>query len=134
MSYIPDLTTLDSGHVAVGWLHPDYPFPNGEVSKQFVAKIKEFAARWGTSIDALGWGAAGGFHTCEFCHAAIGSGTFGEPSSDHLYYVPEMISHYVEQHGYAPPPDFVGAVLVCPLPGTKEYKSVVRPYANHLGS
>ena len=133
MSHIPDMQTLESGHVAVGWLHPDSPFPKVEVPKEFVARIKEFAARWGDSIEALNWGAAGGYHTCEFCGKAHASGTFGVPSGDRMFFVPEMIAHYVEKHGYSPPADFIAAVMTCPLPGTREYGIVVRPFTNRFG-
>jgi hypothetical protein len=134
MSHISEMTTLESGHVAVGWLHPDHPYPKSAVSGEFIARIKEFSARWGDSIRALGWGASGGFHTCEFCGEVHASGTFGVPAGDHIFYVPEMIAHYVEKHGYAPPPDFIAAVLACPLPGTQEYKADVQPFADRFSA
>jgi hypothetical protein len=41
-----------------------------------------------------------------------------------------MIAHYVTEHGYLPPPEFVAAVMACPLPGTEEYLAAVAPFAN----
>ena len=125
MSHIADMRVLDSGHVAVGWLHPEHPFSRAEVPPAFLAKLKGCAELWGESIDALNWGAAGGYHTCEFCGKAWGSGTFGVPAGGRLFYVPEMIAHYVEHHEYAPPAEFVAAVMACPLPGTPEYAAAV---------
>lgn len=129
MSHIPDMQRDDEGRVCVGWLHPDHAFPRGAVAQKFVARLKEFACRWGKSIRALGWGAAGGFHTCEFCGKALASGTFGVPAGDRIFDAPEMIAHYVERHDYAPPGEFIAAVLACPLPGTPEYLAAVAPFA-----
>jgi hypothetical protein len=129
MSYVADMhQEADTGHFAVGWLHPDHPFPQGDVPEAFLARLKKFALRWGDSIDALGWGAAGGYHICEFCRKACGSGTFGVPAGDKLYYAPEMIAHYVEAHRYGPPAEFIAAVLACPLPGTPEYVAAAKPF------
>jgi hypothetical protein len=132
MSHIPDMETLADSWVAVGWLEPDHPFPRGEVSLEFVARLREFARRWGQSVEALGWSVAGGYHTCEFCGKAWGSGTFGVPAGDHVFFVPEMIAHYVEQHGYAPPAEFIAAVLACPLPGTPEYVAAAEPFVERF--
>jgi hypothetical protein len=132
MSHIPDMAVLDSDTVATGWLHPDHSFPQGTVPPEFLARLREFARQWGSSIEALGWGAAGGYHTCEFCGKAWGSGTIGVPAGDRLFYIPEMIAHYVEQHEYAPPAEFIAAVLACPLPDTPEYKLAVAPFVKKL--
>jgi hypothetical protein len=128
MSHIADLEVLEAGLVAVGWLHPDHQFPQADVPPEFLAKLRGFVEKWGDSIDALNWGAGGGYHTCEFCGQAWGSGTFGVPAGERVFYAPEMIAHYVEKHGYAPPPEFIVAVLSCPLPGTPEYTEAVAPF------
>ena len=125
--HIPDLK-IESGYVSVGWLHPDHPFPQGEVPAEFVAKLKQFARLWGKGIDALRWGACGGFHQCEFCGKAWGSGSFGVPATDRLYRAPEMIAHFVEDHGYQPPSAFIAAILAAPVPGTREYEIAVAPF------
>jgi hypothetical protein len=125
MSYIADMTALDRGCVGVGWLHPEFPVPQGAVPPAFSGRLKEFARRWFTSVEALGFGVAMGFHTCEFCGEFSASGTFGVPAGNRLFFVPEMIAHYVERHGYAPPSEFIEAVLACPLPGTPEYSTLV---------
>ena len=127
--HIPDMSTSGSGRVAVGWLHPDHPFRQGAVSPAFIARLTEFARRYGDSARALGWGATDGCHECEFCDKALGFGSFGVPMGGRLFYAPEMIAHYVEKHGYAPPAEFVESVLACPLPGTPEYDEAVRPFA-----
>jgi hypothetical protein len=39
-----------------------------------------------------------------------------------------MIAHYVESHRYAPPAEFIAAIMGGPLPGTLEYVNAVAPY------
>jgi hypothetical protein len=132
MSHVPDMHTDESGDIFVGWLHPDYPFPQADPAPDFLARLKEFAERSRESAVALGFGAAGGIHTCEFCGRAHGTTNFGVPAGDRLFYSPEMILHYVEEHRYAPPAEFVAATLASPLPGTREYVNSVAPYVERL--
>ena len=140
MSHIPDMRML-GGRTAIGWLHPDHPFPRGNVPPEFVRRLTEIARNWGKSIDALNWGAAGGFHECEFCAKPLNSrrfgndlasGTFGVPAGDRIYYCPEMVPHYITEHEYLPPPEFVAAVMACPMPGTDEYLAAAAPFANPI--
>ena len=113
---------------AIGWLHPDYPYTQGEVPTEFLARLKEFVARWGDSTEALYFGASGGFHSCEFCGRVLGIGNFGVPSDGLLFVAPEMVVHYIEDHTYRPPSEFVSAVLQSPLPGTDEYDLITEPF------
>ena len=133
MSYFPDLGPETQGvqgeHIrAVGWLHPDYPYTKGEVSAEFLARLKDFASMCAASGDALYFGAMGGVHHCEFCGKALGSTTFGVPSGDVLFVAPDMILHYVQRHEYSPPAEFVAAVLKSPLPDTEEYQLITEPF------
>jgi len=127
MSHIADLEVLEPGTLAVGWLEPEFPYPQVAVAPEFAARLGEFAHRWYASIEALHGGVAMGYHTCGFCGKSHGSGTFGVPSGDTLYWCPELVAHYVQAHGYAPPAAFVAAVMACPLPGTPEYAAAVAP-------
>ncbi len=133
MSFFQDMGTtsmLAAGEYvrAIGWLHPDHPYTKGEVSGEFLARLKEFVARSGKSAEALYLPGACGFHTCEFCGKAWGVANFGVPCDGLLYVVPEMIVHYIEQHGYCPPEEFVTALLRSPLPGTEEYELITEPF------
>ena len=130
MSYFPDMghvSMVASGkHVrAIGWLSSNQPYTTGDVSADFIRRLKEFAARSAESAEELYFGAFGGFHTCEFCRRVRGIGNFGVPRDSLLFIAPEMIVHYIEHHGYAPPHEFVEAVLHAPLPATPEYASAV---------
>jgi hypothetical protein len=133
MSYFPDMgctSMVAAGdHVrAVGWLHPDHTFTKGEVPAAFLERLKLIVARSGASADALFFGAAGGFHTCEFCGKAHAIGNFGVPNADILFVAPEMVVHYIEQHGYCPPAEFIAAVLKSPLPDSEEYQTLTEPF------
>jgi hypothetical protein len=113
---------------AVGWLHPDHAYTQGSVPAEFLARLKEFVARSGDSAEALYFGAFGGYHTCEFCGRSHGIGNFGVPSGSLLFVAPEMVVHYIEQHGYRPPAEFVEAVLRSPLPDSEEYQLITEPF------
>lgn len=133
MSFFPDMgcTSLVAAgnHVrAIGWLHPDHPYTTGEVSAEFLARLKEFVTRSGDSAEALYFGVFCGLHTCEFCGQAHGTRNFGVPSGDLLFVAPEMVVHYIEQHGYQPPAEFMAAVLHSPLPDTEEYRLLTEPF------
>jgi hypothetical protein len=130
VSHIPEMHEFRGGRVAIGWLLPAHDFVQGVAPPEFVAKLKRLAATWGDSTLALGWGACGGVHTCEFCGHALGAGRLGVPAGDRLFYAPDMIAHYVEAHAYLPPAEFVAAVLACPIPGTKAYATAVARFAN----
>ncbi len=43
MSHLPDMQTLESGYVAVGWLHPDHSYSQGDPAPEFLARLKESA-------------------------------------------------------------------------------------------
>lgn len=133
MTWYPDMGTesmIDAGeHIrAVGWLSSNHPFSTGEVSVDFLARLREFVKHWSDSTQALGWGIFMGLHTCELCGQFHSGGNFGVPCGKLLFAAPEMISHYVEAHQYRPPVDFITAIMQSPLPNTEEYRSEVEPF------
>jgi hypothetical protein len=128
--YFPDLgteTQVDGGeHVrAVGWLSSSQPFSQGDVPAGFVSRLRALCENWSAGVGALWWPVAAGFHECEFCGDCRASGNVGVPMETLLFVAPQMISHYVESHGYRPPDVFVHAVLACPTPGSAEYAHAV---------
>ena len=123
----PDMTGHD-GRISVGWLHPDFEFSKGAVPADFLVRIKEFSEKCGPSIEALGLGAAGGYYPCQFCRNFATTGIFGVPDGERIFFAPKMIAHYIEEHNYAPPAEFIAAVLACPLPGTKDYEIAAAPF------
>jgi hypothetical protein len=133
MAHFPDMATatqIASGPSvrAIGWLAAAAPYPTGETPPQFVTKLRLLVKLWGASTVALGWPAAVGPHTCEMCGKVRAAGNFAVPGASVIYVAPEMVAHYVEDHLYLPPDEFVKAVFCCPLPGTPEYALAVKPF------
>jgi hypothetical protein len=113
---------------AVGWLAKDGPVSRGALPREFIDRLRDLAARSAESGEALEWPLGVGFHVCELCGGHRSSGNIGVPGKGVLYVAPEMIIHYVESHAYAPPIEFVDAVLRCPMPGTPEYRTAVQDF------
>ena len=51
------------------------------------------------------------------------------PSATYVYVAPDLVVHYVEAHQYAPPPEFVAAVLACPEQSSDAYVDMLVPFA-----
>jgi hypothetical protein len=121
----------------IGWLDDVHPFLRVEPEQEFVERLFDFCR---TPINTML-----GFHECTFCgdepktyltiekdgekisfgHAEIW--VFGRDGK--TYAAPTLIYHYVTRHHYAPPDDFVQAVLTAPLPGTPEYDNRAGQFA-----
>lgn len=110
---------------AIGWLSSDHEFPTGDVPRVVLERVREFCWRWQECLEPLSFGRFRGLHTGELCHHFKAHGNVGIPAGDLLYVFPEMLVHYIEAHRYAPPAEFVTALLASPLPGTSEYHDAV---------
>ena len=127
MTYYPDgsayayaLPFVISSVTNVGWLSALSPdFPKGSVSDDF----KE-ALRW--ACCALSTNQMRGFHVCELCERdapsieckgavssrrILGSSEIWIESGDKIFAAPDLIFHYVTNHSYCPPKDFIEAVV-----------------------
>jgi hypothetical protein len=78
-----------------------------------------------------------GFHVCNLCRAApvkplvvenqgrrisLGASEIRVGArTGTIFAAPDLIYHYVREHGYLPPTEFVRAVEEEPLPGSAEY-------------
>jgi len=129
--YFPDLSPYtywddeaDRNTLNVGWLDDAHPYPTGAVSDTFLDALWPYC----TGFIRLTFG----FHTCPFCHEDIGvevirhgeRATLGSAEirvigiGEMSYAAPDMIYHYIVDHGYLPPKDFIQAVLESPFPPT----------------
>jgi hypothetical protein len=84
-----------------------------------------------------------GLHECPFCSQApsiallaenidLGSGELRIRGVGNIVYAaPDLIYHYVVDHQYQPPTEFVNAILNSPLPNTVEYKEFVNIWRKH---
>jgi hypothetical protein len=130
MSFFPDLgteTPIDEGaHIrAIGWLHPDHPFDEGECPADAAQRIREFCERADDAAAALEWPFTAGVHTCELCGDVAAGGNLAVPDGDVLYVAPELLHHYVAAHRYLPPECFLRVISAAPLPGTGAYEAAV---------
>jgi len=56
----------------------------------------------------------------------MGTNNLWVPGEGCVYVAPSLIAHYIRAHRYAPPPEFVGAILRCSDIHTEEYRKAVR--------
>ncbi|MFB6837415.1 hypothetical protein [Streptomyces sp. NPDC056361] len=111
----------------VGWLEAGRPWAAGPVPEEFTSKLL-------TVLEEQAVNQALGLHECDLCPellddarpwyeprpghrcASAGAGEIrvpGEPGT--AYAAPSLIGHYVLDHGYLPPQEFVDAVLAFDL-------------------
>ena len=120
--HVPDLSPYPYGKqpskLSVGWLDDAHEYIHGEVPDGFVERLLAFCRR--PVLHTMGE------HECELCHNRTGSGeiwVFG--SGESIYVAPDLIYHYVVDHHYQPPMEFINAVLGCSLPDSPEYQGRV---------
>lgn len=113
----------------IGWLATEYPYTQGDVADDFMARLWTFCH---TPVNLMR-----GFHECDLCadptlaylkahrggeEIGMGNGeiwVFGDDGK--VYVAPTLIYHYIAQHHYQPPKQFIRAVLAAPLPDTPAY-------------
>jgi hypothetical protein len=112
--------------INIGWLDATQPWTNGPVPAAFAEKLKAILAVQAVN-ECLG------YHECDLCpdeppadqqtwlrpghlRACIGNGEIRVPAqSGTAFAAPRLIGHYVLDHGYQPPRDFIDAVLAFDL-------------------
>jgi hypothetical protein len=117
----------------VGWLDESTPFPTGPTSTAFRQKLLSYCRPEYVVQRYMG------VHTCQFCaepepvvqvqwegeRFALGDGEIRVIGTDVVYAAPTLIYHYVAEHGYQPPQEFVEAVLKGPGPGSAEHRILI---------
>jgi hypothetical protein len=112
--------------INIGWLELGKPFPTAKPNPILVKILR------GVKLVDL----YRGFHNCEFCGPATrislsdgllilpipvsehrGNGTIIVPQkgTKNVYCAPALLPHYIEDHWYAPPEDFVASVMAMGL-------------------
>ncbi len=140
--YFEEYEPLKQKSINVGWLSQTKPFLKGETSPEFKAKLFEFC------LDDNVVRIARGFHTCEFCDVddkesfeqtkarygkkaywmSIGDGEIRVIGKSVVYAAPTLIYHYILEHNYKPPYEFIEAVLCGFAPGSKEHETLLNKY------
>jgi hypothetical protein len=151
MSYFKDLSKYNylsdcDESLNIGWLDNIHPFTKGEVSETFLEQLWKFC-HFPVNI-------ARGFHTCEICK------TYEEYSTDRqipaitykqerlsagyheirvfsedlqtIYAAPTLIWHYITEHHYQPPKEFIEAVIKGPQPGSEHYLELLEPFTDEI--
>ena len=145
MTYYPDLATkgfIVAGEQvrSVGWLDSTHSFSVGVCPTGLVEQLeRHISMAWLPRVSC-------GFHECSFCHPGSDlppvqrpRATAGQritagtqlvliPGNGFLYSAPDLITHYIRQHGYLPPQEFVDAVNRCPDQGTPPYIELMKPF------
>lgn len=100
--------TLVAGErlVAVGWLDPERPFPTATPDMELVRALQR---------RTFGWPGPQRAHRCALCsdsaNAPLGVRLVIVFGPEQAYVAPELISHYISEHHYAPPVEFVKHAL-----------------------
>lgn len=106
---------------AVGWLEKGKPFETEARDKLVYEKLQTLSNNpWQPSV-------AMGCHNCDFCayEACVGLNNLFIPADGFLFVCPELITHYMNAHGYGPPGEFCDAVLRCPPMRSMDYLKAV---------
>ena len=131
--YLPRPTSEDLPPLLnIGWLDAWHPHPTGSVTDAFVECLWEFCR---IKVEATR-----GLHECDLCPKLepgrqvtragetlwLGSAEIRVFAEGVMYAAPNLIYHYVVDHRYLPPDEFVRAVLDGrPRPGSAEYAALV---------
>ena len=120
--YFKDLSTVSEKPsqelITVGWLDSQHPFSKGVSDEAFLDALFRACL---TPLNPTR-----GFHRCEFCRPSRNEAVIAERGGEKIYLgnaeiriphgdgrffaAPNLIFHYVEQHSYLPPLEFVRSV------------------------
>lgn len=134
MTYYPDLSdyvyTLSGsrpGTRNVGWIDTEHEFNVGAVDQDVLSKI------WAhTRISVI---QTRGIHMCSFCSPetavvernSVDNFLLGSAEirvllpSGGVYSAPDLLFHYIREHSYRPPDQFLTDLAICVDPGSQEY-------------
>jgi hypothetical protein len=95
---------------AVGWLECGRQFRTGSVDAEVFKRLVEMCK------DPWEPGIFMGLHRCNLClyDGRTGMRNVFVPAGEVIFVCPELITHYMNDHGYRPPDEFCEAVLACP--------------------
>lgn len=103
-TYYEDLTPYVYGRnginkVNIGWLDKE-DFPKGNVDKRIIDKIKSIKSSLVYK----------GSHSCPFCGKERTNVDKEVKGEKYTYVFPGLLAHYIEEHKYLPPKEFLDAV------------------------
>jgi len=101
----PEYTKKFDG-VNIGWIGDLDNFQKGEVPAKFIDRLIEVEKSDDFTINSHR-----GSHRCGLCGSQMGSRVKMVEYSGVKYKFPSKISHYVIDHNYRPPSDFIEAIM-----------------------
>lgn len=123
----PDLTSLEFGHRVltgiryIGWLSDEDRLPYTSPPAGLLASLEPLLLTHATNRMRSR-------ARCPFCRDLVtidrdgtalalgGSEIWIPASAGPIYVAPDLVFHYINAHGYAPPQEFVDAVMEQPVP------------------
>jgi hypothetical protein len=129
-TYSYSLTGASGGPLNVGWLAPHHEFPRGPIDESHIEMLWSLCRV--TVVDTRG------IHRCELCsrdtvpstylhrdeRRRLGTGEIRAFSpSGMTFAAPDLVFHYVRDHGYLPPRAFLLALEATSRPDLNEYTS-----------
>lgn len=108
--------------LAVGWLARGHVFTRGRCEPSFAARLRELLKDAWAPVDFCGP------HFCDLCPTASthsGVANLFVPSETAVFVAPELVVHYIEEHAYQPPAEFVAAVMACPPMNSEAFHSAI---------
>ena len=146
MAYHPDLSPYEIHwlpktftSLAVGWLDDAHVYATGAVDQAVVDKLWAFCLAPMQKFR--------GYHPCQFCahplfpiQARHGQMRLSLGSTilvvlgkhDSLYVIPDLIYHYIVEHNYLPPQEFLDVLRESPAPEASEYQAIRNFYIQEV--
>jgi hypothetical protein len=104
------------------------PFATGPVDAAVYSRLIElFRHPWEPVVTM-------GFHHCDLClyDGQSGKRNIYVPADGMVFVAPELVTHYMNAHGYRPPDAFCAAVLACPEMRSMAYLKALLALARPL--
>lgn len=119
----------------IGWIDEKNSYAQGEIEQSFKEKLQSVIV--GNKAFNAHVNKIRGIHPCNLCGAdsiklysrtgscvMLGSSEIWVPSKESYFAAPSMILHYIEDHNYRPPKEFIKAVLSIDLNRTYSAQNV----------
>lgn len=139
--YLPDLSpygymnyeSMMIGTRSIGWLDRKHPYPVGKTSIELQSRLLEYCK---TPVNVTR-----GRHLCPFCKFSeeelenldityYSNAEIRVIHSNGVFAAPTLVWHYVTEHQYLPPQEFIDAVLNGPPPSSIAYQRFLESYRN----
>ena len=114
--------------LAIGWLENDHDYSTGICLPQVTERLAELRRQFGAAFPAYSFR---GWHACSMCNEQPellrdSHINLFIPGREVIYLTTGRVDHYINVHSYAPPMEFIDALMACPDPRSAEYKAALR--------